>query len=128
MHGLFDIVYGRTFEEALINLELVLQRIMDAGLKLKPSKCLMFRVQVPFLGHIVMREGVIVDPAKTDAIDKWPTPRLVKDVRSFLGTASYYRRFIENFARIAAPLNNLLKKDPKTKLIWTEDARKLSQS
>ncbi len=65
------------------------------------------RAQVPFLGHIVSREGVGVDPAKTEAVEKWPTTVNVKDVRAFLGLASYYRRYIPGFSMVAAPMTNL---------------------
>ena len=97
------IVYGKTFEEALENLRLLLARIRKTGLKLKTSKCYLFRAHVPFLGHIIARDGIYVNPAKSEAVSKWPIPRRVKDVRSFIGLASYYRRFIPGFAAVAAP-------------------------
>ncbi len=65
------------------------------------------RTQVPFLGHIVSRQGVGVDPAKTEAVEQWPTPSSVKDVRAFLGLDSYYRRYIPGFSTVVAPLTNL---------------------
>ena len=77
------------------------------------------RDRVPFLGHYVSREGVKVDPMKTAAVQDWPTPRTVKDVWAFLGLASYYRRYIPNFATVAAPLTGLTKKDAK--LVWGDD-------
>ena len=118
------IVYGRTFEEALNNLRLVLTRKRKAGLKLKTSKCDLFRAHVPFLGHIVTREGIYVNPAKIDAVSKWPIPRRVKDVRSFVGLASYYRRFIPGFATIAAPLTQMYR-DPKNTIIdWTPERQR----
>ncbi len=85
------IMYGAGFYPALDWLKMVWKRIREANLKLKPTKCCLMRAQVPFLGHIVSREGVGVDPAKTEAVEKWPTPVNVKDVRAFLGLASYYR-------------------------------------
>ncbi len=69
------------------------------------------RAQVPFLGHIVSREGVGVDPAKTEAVEKWPTPVNFKDVRAFLGLASYYRRYIPGFSTVAAPMTNLMRQN-----------------
>ncbi len=77
------------------------------------------RDRVPFLGHYVSCEGVEVDPMKTAAMQDWPTPRTVKDVRAFLGLASYYRRYIPNFASAVTPLTGLTKKDAK--LIWNDD-------
>ena len=70
------IVYGKTFEEALENLRLVLARIRKAGLKLKTSKCDLFRAHVPFLGRIVAQDGIYVNPAKIEAVSKWPIPRV----------------------------------------------------
>ena len=118
------IVYGRNFDEALVNLRLVLDRIRRARLKLKTSKCELFRAHVPFLGHIVTRDGIYVNPAKCKAVAEWPIPRRVKDVRSFVGLASYYRRFIPNFATVAAPLTEMYR-DPKNTIIqWTAARQK----
>ena len=117
------IVYGKTFEDALSNLKFVLSRLRKAGLKLKPSKCQLFRDKVPFLGHVVSRRGVEVDPKKTAAVANWLTPARVKDVRSFIGTAQYYRRFIPNFAQIAAPLTDLYKDPSRKKVEWTQECQ-----
>ncbi len=86
---------------------MVWKRIQEANLKLKPTKCCLMRAEVPFLGHIVSRGGIEVDPAKAEAMEKWPTPINVKDVRAFLGLASYYRRYIPGFSTVAAPMTNL---------------------
>ncbi len=97
------IVYGGNFYDSLDRLKIVWQRIREANLKLKPSKCCLMRDRVPFLGHYVSGEGVEVDPMKTAAVQDWPTPRTVKDVRAFLGLASYYRCYIPNFVSVATP-------------------------
>ncbi len=101
------LVYGAGFYPALDRLKTVWRRMREANLKLKPTKCCMIRVQVHFLGHIVSRQGVGVDPAKTEAVEQWPIPTSVKDVRAFLGPASYYRRYIPGFSTVAATLTNL---------------------
>ena len=85
------IVYGAGFYPALDRLKMVWRRIREANLKLKPTKCCPMRAQVLFLGHIVSRQGVGMNPAKTEAVEKWPTLVNVKDVRAFLGLASHYR-------------------------------------
>ena len=69
--------------------------------------------QVSFLGHIISAEGIQVDPAKVEAITKWPKPSNISEVRSFLGLAGYYRRFVEIFSRIALPLTKFLRKGVK---------------
>jgi hypothetical protein len=114
------IVFGKGFDQALDNLETIWIRLREANLKLKPTKCFLFRAQVPFLGHVVTREGICVDPAKTEAVDNWPVPTRVKDVRAFLGLASYYRRYIQDFASIAAPLVALTKKDIPRNPPWSD--------
>jgi hypothetical protein len=85
---------------------------------LKPKKCDLFKKEVHYLGHVVSEDGVQCDPKKIEAVRNWPQPRSVKEVRSFLGLASYYRKFIENFAEKAGPLTDLLKKEVKFQ--WSE--------
>ena len=87
-------VYGQDFDEHLKRLREVFQRLSKAGLRLKPSKCFLLRPRVPYLGHVISAEGVSTDPEKVKAVQQWPVPLKVTDVRSFLGLASYYRRFI----------------------------------
>ena len=120
------IVYGGNFYDSLDRLKIVWQRIREANLKLKPSKCCLMRDRVPFLGHYVSREGVEVDPMKTATVQDWPTPRTVKDIRAFLGLASYYRRYIPKFASVATPLTDLMEKD--IKLIWDDDCEHAFQA
>ena len=102
------IVFNRTSDEHLHRLKAVLNKLEAAGLKLKPSKCDLFKQQINYLGHVVSKEGVSTDPEKIKAITEWPQPTTVTGVRSFLGFVSYYRRFIPNFSKVAKPLNKLL--------------------
>ena len=89
--------------------KLVFDRLLKADLRLKPSKCFLFRTSVEFLGHIVTREGVRTDPGKIEKVRNWPTPEAVGEVRGFLGFCGYYRRLAQDFATIARPLYSLTK-------------------
>ena len=102
------IVFSQTPEEHLVRLQAVFDKLKAAGLKLKPSKCELFKKQINYLGHVVGQEGVTTDPDKIKAVTEWPRPTTVTEVRSFLGFVSYYRRFIPNFSKVAKPLNTLL--------------------
>ena len=104
------IVVGKTFEEHLRNLAQVFDQLRCAGLKLKPQKCAFGCQQVEFLGHIVSAQGVSTDPAKTAQVANWPELQSTQEVQQFLGLASYYHRFVKNFADVARPLYRLLEK------------------
>jgi len=105
------IVFGTDFDVAYSNLEEVFQRLIEAKLKLKPKKCFLFRNEVEYLGHLVSSEGIKPCANKVEAVKEWPTPENLKEVRGFLGLASYYRRFIPDFSEMASPLVHLTKKD-----------------
>ena len=101
------IIFSRTLEEHITHLQRVLGRIRQAGLKLKPQKCNFVQEQVLCLGHVVSRRGIAPDPSKVEAVKRWPRPRDVPGVRAFLGFASYYRKFVPGFSKIAGPLHAL---------------------
>ena len=107
------IIYGKTFNEMISNLDTVLQRFEKAGLKLKPQKCQLFQKEVEFLGHVINEHGVNTDAKKIECIADWPIPTSVKEVRSFLCLCSYYRRFIADYSHIAKPLTRLTEKNFK---------------
>lgn len=115
------IVFGRTFHEHLSRLDEVLIKLRQANLKVKPSKCNLFSSEVKYLGHIISSRGVEADPAKVEAVRQWPVPKNQTEVKSFVGLASYYRRFVKGFAEIARPLHQLTEKGRRFK--WTEDCQ-----
>ena len=124
------IIFSDTKEEHLKRLEAVFQKLITAGLKLKPSKCFFFREEIEYLGHVVSGKGISTNPKKVEAVAKWPTPKTVYDVRSFLGFVGYYRRFIRNFSKIAKPIREVItglenqskRSAKKTFVEWTEAA------
>ncbi|KAF7648366.1 hypothetical protein LDENG_00158000 [Lucifuga dentata] len=105
------LVHATDFEGALGNLCQVFEAIQEAGLHLSPKKCSLLRREAKFLGHVVGAEGVAMNPAKVEAVKDCPVPQSVNKVRSFLELASYYQRFVRNFATIASPLHRLTDKD-----------------
>ena len=107
------LVYSKDAQEREHHLRIVLQTLRENKLFAKLSKCDFWLKKVSFLGHIVSAEGIIVDPVKIEAVVNWKPPRNVTEVRSFLGLASYYRRFVQGFSVIASSLTRLLQKGVK---------------
>ena len=104
------LVYSKTQEEHEEHLREVLETLRRENLYAKFSKCEFWLREVQFLGHLVNQKGISVDPAKVEAVMSWEVPRSPSEIQSFLGLASYYRRFIQNLSKIAVPLTRLTKK------------------
>jgi len=91
------IIFGKSFSEILKNLRTVFLRLRNAGLRVNPKKCVLFTRSVKYLGHVVSSEGVTTDPEKIAAVKDWPVPHTKKQLRSFLGFCSYYRKLKDSF-------------------------------
>ncbi|KAJ0494330.1 putative nucleotidyltransferase, Ribonuclease H [Helianthus annuus] len=119
------LVYSKNKEEHETHLRAVLETLRQKKLYAKFSKCEFWLNQVAFLGHVISADGIMMDPAKIEAITKWPRLTLVTEIRSFLGLAGYYRRFVEGFSMIALPLTQLLRKG--VKYTWNDEREKSFQ-
>jgi len=104
------LVYSKSEEEHAEHLRIVLQVLKEKRLFAKLSKCEFWLLEVSFLGHVISKGGIAVDPSKVDAVMQWESPKFVLKIRSFLGLAGYYRRFIEGFSKLALPLTQLTRK------------------
>ena len=111
------LIYSKTLEEHEQHIRQALQVLRENKLYAKPSKCEFFKTKMGFLGHVLTGEGVQADPRKVEAIKNWPAPKNVKHVRSFLGLANYYRRYVHGFANMAAALTELTKKN--VAFVWS---------
>ncbi|KAL0416074.1 UNVERIFIED_CONTAM: Retrovirus-related Pol polyprotein from transposon [Sesamum latifolium] len=120
LHGFLDefvvvylddiVIYSRTLAEHVEHLRQVLARLREYELYAKVLKCSFAQETISFLGHIVERGHIRMDPKKVQAIEEWKPPSDVHDLRSFLGLANYYRRFVKSYSKIARPMIDLLKK------------------
>ena len=119
------IIFSKTSTEQISQLRGVFEKLDEAGLHLKLSKCEFFRTQLEYLSHVVSDRGIETSPKKIEAIMEWPRPKTVTQLRSFLGFCNYYRKFIEHFAQIAKSLYKLISGDnAKLKsyvLEWTQE-------
>nr|GFA02018.1 retrotransposon protein, putative, Ty3-gypsy subclass [Tanacetum cinerariifolium] len=117
------LVYSKTKEEHEENLRTVLGTLRQKKLYAKILKCEFRLGHVAFLGHTVSTDGITMDPAKVEAITKWPRLKTMIEIRSFLGLAGHYRRFVEGFSRLALPLTKLIRKGEK--FVWDEEREKI---
>ncbi|GJS05990.1 reverse transcriptase domain-containing protein [Tanacetum coccineum] len=113
------LIYSKSEEEHELHLKTILDLLKKEKLYAKFSKCEFWLKEVQFLGHVVNRDGIHVDPSKVDSVKNWKTPESPTEIRSFLGLAGYYRRFIENFSKIAKPLTQLTQKNKA--YVWGEE-------
>jgi len=113
------LIYSASLEEHLQHLRMVFELLARDQWTLKLSKCSFAQTKISYLGHVISAAGVGTDQSKIEAISNWPSPSSVKELRSFLGLANYYRRFVGHFGIISKPLKNLLRKN--TLFIWTPD-------
>jgi len=107
------IIFSKSFDQHLKDIQIVFDTLQEAGLKLNLKKCSFFKETVSYLGHIISKDGILPDPQKQEAINKYPVPTNADQIRSFLGLANYYRKFVDNFAEKAHPLTELTKKNVK---------------
>ena len=117
------LVFSENIEDHFKHVKIVIERLRQHNLKIKLSKCKFARRKIQFLSHII-EDGKI--SAIIEAVSNAKTPKNVKQIQSFLGLASYYRKFIKNFSRIASPLINLTKKD--VNFIWTDECQQAFQT
>ena len=122
------LIYSKTFEDHLLHLETVFQRLLDAKLVAKPSKCVLGHAQINYLGHLVGSGEMKPLKSKVECLQQFPIPENKKQLRSFIGLASYYRRYIPNFSSVAAPLTDKTGKKYSNKVKWTEDCDKAFQT
>lgn len=111
------LIYSKSLEDHRQHLNIVLQLLADNKLCVKRKKCIFAVESIQYLGHVITGNGVSTEPSKIAAVKNWPIPKDRSQLRSFLGLAGYYRRFVKNFGIICRPLHDLLKKDS---FLWTD--------
>ena len=130
-------IFANSADQMLDRIELVFSRLKQYQLKIKPKKSFFFQMEVSFLGHVLSAKGISPNPEKVDKVRDWPIPKTSKEVHSFIGLASYYRRFIPNFAKWSKPLNALIvppahqakvchgemKKSELTEFVWSKECQ-----
>ena len=130
-------IFANSADQMLDRIELVFSRLKQYQLKIKPKKSFFFQMEVSFLGHVLSAKGISPNPEKVDKVRDWPVPKTSKEVHSFIGLASYYRRFIPNFTKWSKPLNALIvppahqakvrrgemKKSELTEFVWSKECQ-----
>ena len=107
------VVFSKSLQEHLQHLKLIFEELRNYSLKIQLDKSEFLRKEVPFLGHIITPEGIKPNPEKIDAIVRYPVPKILTELRSYLSFTGFYRRFIKDYAKIAKPLSKVLKKNEK---------------
>jgi hypothetical protein len=120
-----NLIYSKTSEEHEEHLRKILERLRSEKLYAKLKKCEFWLDSVSFLGQVISGEGVAVDPEKVKAVVEWTRPTSVFEIRSFLGLAGYYRRFIEGFSKLSGPLTALTRKNAC--FVWTDECEQCFQ-
>ena len=115
------ILFSADLEGHFERLQKILDRLQQANLKLKPSKCVLLQTSVCFLGHVISGQGIATDPEKVHVVSEWPPPQNLRQLRGFLGITGYYRRFVKDYAKIAAPLNAITRKNQPFE--WNEQCQ-----
>lgn len=113
------LVYSRTWDDHLHHLRTVFSVLQQNNLFLKESKCSLGQSKISYLGHIISAEGVMADAEQVEAMIQWPRPATIRALRGFLGLTGYYRKFVQNYGLIAAPLTNMLRKNAFT---WSRES------
>ena len=119
------LIYSKSKEDHERHLRLILQVLEEKKLYAKLKKCEFWLDSVAFLGHVISKDGISVDPKKVEAVVEWNRPNNVTEIRSFLGLAGYYRRFVEGFSRLAMPQTRLTQKGVKFE--WSEECEQSFQ-
>lgn len=118
------LVYSRRFEDHEMHLREVLKLLKSHQFAVNGKKCAFGQRKIDYLGHIISAVGVEADPRKVQAMEDWPLPRDLRDLRGFLGLTGYYRRFVKGYGKITEPLTRLLKKDA---FVWTTESTEAFQ-
>src|ERR1051325_5667550 len=116
------LIYSKSDEEHAEHLRVVLELLKEKKLYAKLSKCEFWLEEVSFLGHVISKNGIVVDPTKVEAVSQWEAPKNASEIRSFLGLAGYYRKFIEGFSKLALPLTKLTRKGQV--FVWDVECEK----